>query len=63
WGMVFPLGMYAVATATVAQTLDLPAVFDDIASVFTWIAIAAWAATFTNMLITLWRWPLSSGST
>jgi tellurite resistance protein TehA-like permease len=63
WGMVFPLGMYTVATATVAQTLDLPAIFDDIVSVFAWIAIAAWAATFANMLITLWRWPLSSGST
>jgi len=63
WGMVFPLGMYTVATATVAQVLDLPAIFDDVASVFAWIAIAAWAATFANMLITLWRWSPSSGST
>jgi tellurite resistance protein TehA-like permease len=63
WGMVFPLGMYATATAAVTRALDLPAIFDDIASVFVWIAIVAWAATFVNMLITLWRWPLDSGST
>ncbi len=63
WGMVFPLGMYATATAAVTRVLDLPAIFDGIASVFVWIAIVAWAATFVNMLITLWRWPLDSGST
>ena len=63
WGMVFPLGMYSAATATLAQAIELPAIFDNIASVFVWIALAAWAATFANMLITLWRWPLSSGST
>jgi tellurite resistance protein TehA-like permease len=63
WGMVFPLGMYSTATAAVTRAVDLPAIFDDIASVFVWIAIVAWAATFANMLITLWRWPLDSGST
>jgi tellurite resistance protein TehA-like permease len=63
WGMVFPLGMYSTATAAVTRALDLPTIFDDIASVFIWIAIVAWAATFVNMLITLWRWPLNSGST
>jgi len=63
WGMVFPLGMYSTATAAVTRALDLPAIFDGIASVFVWIAIVAWAATFVNMLITLWRWPLNSGST
>jgi tellurite resistance protein TehA-like permease len=63
WGMVFPLGMYSTATAAVARALDLPAVFDDIAAVFVWISLAAWVVTFVNMLITLWRWPLNSGST
>ncbi len=63
WGMVFPLGMYSTATAAVARALDLPLIFDDIASVFVWISLAAWIATFVNMLITLWRRPLNSGST
>lgn len=63
WGMVFPLGMYSAATAAVARALDLPVVFDGIASAFVWIAIAAWAATFVNMLVTLWRRPLTSEST
>jgi hypothetical protein len=55
--------MYSAATVAVARALELPVIFDDIASVFVWIAIAAWVATFVNMLITLWRWPLNSGST
>lgn len=54
WGMVFPIGMYTVATATAAQALDLP-VFAYIASGFVWLALAAWAGTFANMLITLSR--------
>jgi tellurite resistance protein TehA-like permease len=62
WGMVFPLGMYSTATATVTRDLDLPVIFEGIASVFVWIAIIAWTATFVNMLITLWHWPLNSGS-
>jgi tellurite resistance protein TehA-like permease len=63
WGMVFPLGMYSTATAAVARALDLPVIFGAIASVFVWIALVTWAVTFVNMLITLWRWPLNSGST
>ena len=63
WGMVFPLGMYTTATGTVSQALDLPAIFGDIASMFVWVALAAWIATFVDMLITLWRWSLASGST
>lgn len=63
WGMVFPLGMYTTATGAVSQALDLPPIFGDIASVFVWIALAAWTATFADVLTTLWRWPLSSGST
>jgi tellurite resistance protein TehA-like permease len=63
WGMVFPLGMYSTATAAVARALELPVIFDYIAWIFVWIAIAAWIATFVNMLLTVWRWPLNSGST
>jgi tellurite resistance protein TehA-like permease len=59
WGMVFPIGMYTVATATAAQALDLP-VFTYIASGFVWLALAAWTGTFANMLITLSRRLLTS---
>jgi tellurite resistance protein TehA-like permease len=57
WSVVFPLGMYSVATATLTQVLELPAALDAVASVFAWIALAAWVATFANMLLTWWRRP------
>jgi tellurite resistance protein TehA-like permease len=60
WSVVFPLGMYSVATATLSQVLALPAVLDAVASAFAWIALAAWAATFANMLLTWWRRPPAS---
>jgi tellurite resistance protein TehA-like permease len=60
WSAVFPLGMYSVATATLSQSIVLPAIVGDIAFVFSWIALAAWIATFVNMLVTWWRRPLIS---
>jgi tellurite resistance protein TehA-like permease len=62
WSVVFPLGMYSAATAAFSQALELPAIVDGIASVFAWIALSAWVATFVNMLITWWRRPLASGT-
>jgi tellurite resistance protein TehA-like permease len=62
WSVVFSLGMYSAATATLSQVIELPAILDNIASVFAWIALAAWVATFVNMLITWWRRPLASGT-
>jgi tellurite resistance protein TehA-like permease len=62
WSAVFPLGMYSAATATLSQSIVLPAIVGDIASVFAWIALAAWVATFVNMLVTWWRRSLSSGT-
>ena len=43
-----------IGAATAARVLDVPLVFDDIASVFVWISLAAWLLAFVNMLITLW---------
>jgi tellurite resistance protein TehA-like permease len=60
WSVVFPLGMYSVATAALSQALELPAALDAVASAFAWIALAAWAATFVNMLLTWWRRPSAS---
>jgi tellurite resistance protein TehA-like permease len=61
WSVVFPLGMYSAATAALSQAIGLPTILDDIASVFAWITLAAWVATFVNMLIT-WRRFLASGT-
>lgn len=49
WGMVFPLGMYTVCTARLAQALELPFI-REIPSVFIFIAIASWLAAFLSML-------------
>ena len=51
WGLVFPLGMYTVATRTTADVLRLPALAT-IASGFVWIAIVAWAATIADLIVT-----------
>ena len=42
WSIVFPLGMYAVASRTLGSTLHLPIV-SSIGSVEVWVAAAAWA--------------------
>lgn len=44
WGTVFPLGMYATATAAVARAAGVPAL-REVSHVFLWIALAAWLAT------------------
>jgi tellurite resistance protein TehA-like permease len=49
WGMVFPLGMYTMATLQFGQATRLP-FLDRIAGVFVYLAIAAWLATFTGMI-------------
>ena len=43
WSIVFPLGMYAVASRTLGSTLHLPIV-STVGSVEVWVAAAAWAA-------------------
>lgn len=44
WSAVFPLGMYSAATYQMARVLPLP-FLDALATVFFWLAVAAWAAT------------------
>jgi hypothetical protein len=43
WAMVFPLGMYAVCSFTVASVSGAPAIAD-FARVWTWVALAGWVA-------------------
>jgi tellurite resistance protein TehA-like permease len=50
WGIVFPLGMYAVAGIYLGQADHLPLV-GAIGSVFLWVAVASWLATFVAMFL------------
>ncbi|RCW45980.1 tellurite resistance protein TehA-like permease [Halopolyspora algeriensis] len=54
WNIVFPLGMYGVATRTLGDTVHLP-LLTMIGTHELWIALTAWAATFTAMLWSLTR--------
>jgi tellurite resistance protein TehA-like permease len=51
WGIVFPLGMYAVTTHTVADALAVP-VLDSVTPALVWVAAAAWAGTVLDLLLT-----------
>lgn len=54
WGMVFPLGMYTVATLRLAIVAELDFLLP-IAGIFLWVAIVAWVAVFVGMLVFLGR--------
>lgn len=54
WSMVFPLGMYAVATASFAEVAGLP-LLTPIASAEIWLALIAWLAVAAWMIISLVR--------
>jgi tellurite resistance protein TehA-like permease len=45
WSIVFPLGMYAVASTRLGQAEDL-SLLGDVGRVWIWIALAAWTVTF-----------------
>lgn len=49
WSLVFPLGMYAVATFVFCEVVGLP-FLRPIANAFAWIALLAWAVVFVGML-------------
>jgi tellurite resistance protein TehA-like permease len=49
WSMVFPLGMYTVATLSLAGMTGLQGL-RAIAGVFVWIAVAAWTWMFAGLL-------------
>lgn len=51
WGLVFPLGMYTVATRATSGALQLPALAT-VAAGFVWVAVVAWAATMLDLLLT-----------
>ena len=49
WSMVFPLGMYAVASERLGQAAEFPPMIW-IAQLMIWIAIAAWVLVMAGML-------------
>ncbi len=50
WGLVFPLGMYTVATVKLSQVFELPFLMG-IPSVFVVVSVATWAIVFIGMLM------------
>src|SRR3546814_5146434 len=54
WGAVFPLGMYAVCTAEMAQAMALD-FLQPVPRVFLVAAMAAWSLTFFGLLRSLLR--------
>lgn len=58
WGIVFPLGMYAVAGTHLGRVDHLPLV-GAVGAVGIWVALAAWGVTLLAMLAHLYRSLLS----
>lgn len=64
WGLVFPLGMYSVATHQMGVQLQL-APLQRVAALFAYLGLAAWALTFLGMLaswVTRPRTPPGTGA-
>lgn len=54
WTIIFPLGMYGVASRTLGTAHDLPIV-NGIGNAEIWLACLAWVATFCAMVVTQGR--------
>ena len=50
WSVVFPLGMYAVASVTLGRAIDFE-FMRELAAVWVWIGVAAWGAVTVLMLL------------
>jgi len=54
WSLVFPLGMYALASLRLSLAADF-APLRAISGAMVWVALAVWALTAAGMLLSLWR--------
>ncbi|HET7850256.1 MAG TPA: tellurite resistance/C4-dicarboxylate transporter family protein [Pseudolabrys sp.] len=54
WGLVFPLGMYALASLRLSQAADVP-VLQTLSQAMVWVALAAWIATAFGFVAATWR--------
>jgi tellurite resistance protein TehA-like permease len=54
WGLVFPLGMYALASLRLSNAAGLSALAT-LSGAAEWIALAAWLITSAGFVVTLWR--------
>ena len=54
WALVFPLGMYALASLRLSLAVDVP-VLASISVMMVWIALATWAATAVGLAVSSWR--------
>jgi tellurite resistance protein TehA-like permease len=54
WSLVFPLGMYALASLRVSLTADFPPL-SALAQAMAWVALATWLATGAGLIVTSWR--------
>ncbi|MBO0846133.1 MAG: hypothetical protein J2P22_12040 [Nocardioides sp.] len=60
WSIVFPLGMYAVASTRLGIAEDLP-LLGDIGRVWIWVAFSAWVLTFLAGIVHVVRHVLLPG--
>jgi tellurite resistance protein TehA-like permease len=54
WSLVFPLGMYALASLRLSLAADF-APLRAISGAMVWVALAAWALTAAGFVLSLWR--------
>jgi tellurite resistance protein TehA-like permease len=54
WSLVFPLGMYALATLRLSLAADFPPL-RAISHAMVWVALAAWIATAAGLALASWR--------
>jgi tellurite resistance protein TehA-like permease len=54
WGIVFPLGMFAVASLRLSLAADFPPL-RAFSLAMMWISVAAWIVTFLGLAIASWR--------
>ena len=50
WSLVFPLGMYGVASLRLSLAAELPAL-KTVSGAMTWVALAAWIATALGLVL------------